>query len=54
VKYPAGSVKMLFSNNTQYQTMHLSKLMTLNPNDIITMYVNNTSGSNNLQSIILV
>lgn len=49
VKYPAASVKILFNDATQYQTVHLQKLITINPNDILTMWVTNTSGSNNLQ-----
>jgi hypothetical protein len=49
IKYPAASVKCLFNDNTQYQIVNLNKLISLNTNDIITMWVINASGSNNLQ-----
>jgi hypothetical protein len=37
IKYPAVSVKCLFNDNTQYQTVNLNKLLSLNTNDILTM-----------------
>jgi hypothetical protein len=39
VKYPAVFVKVLFNNNTQYQIVNVKKLMMLNANDILTVWV---------------
>jgi hypothetical protein len=37
VKYSVASVKVLFTDNTQYQTVTLKKLVSLNTDDLITV-----------------
>jgi hypothetical protein len=48
-KISVSAVKALFKDNTDYQTIHLNKLVPLNPDDIFIVWVTNTSCSNDLQ-----
>jgi hypothetical protein len=48
-KFPGTGVRVKFSDNTDYQTISLQKMISITTNDIITVYVTNTSASNNLQ-----
>jgi hypothetical protein len=48
-KIPGTGVRVKFSDNTDYQTISLQKMISITTNDIITVYVTNTTASNNLQ-----
>jgi hypothetical protein len=48
-KIPVTGILVKFSDNTDYQTISLQKIISITTNDIITVYVTNTSASNNLK-----
>jgi hypothetical protein len=48
-KIPGTGTRVNFSDTTDYHTITLQKMISITTNDIITVYVTNTSGSNDLQ-----
>jgi hypothetical protein len=46
-KIPGIGLKVKFSDDTDYQVINLKKVISITTNDIITVYVTNTLGSNN-------